>query len=124
MVLFIRVPHYIGDRKGDLNLENYPAPTGDDRNDAAQAPSDSALQLRNMAELLGPCVKSSCTCAPPPRPSGRTNCQIRSNEFRGALRWLSRTCLYWRYDSVSLSDLRIYRLPARQDTSLKNSVGV
>ena len=33
---------------------------------AAQAPSPLALQLRKMAELLGPCVKVVITHAPPP----------------------------------------------------------
>ena len=35
---------------------------------AAQAPSRPALQLRKMAELLGPCVKF-LTRAPPPVPA-------------------------------------------------------
>ena len=36
------------------------APTGDSHKNAAQAPKP-ALQLRKMAELLGPCVKFSFT---------------------------------------------------------------
>ena len=35
---------------------------------AAQAPSNPALQLRKMAELLGPCVKFSTNAPPPPQP--------------------------------------------------------
>ena len=46
-------------------------PTGDrHKNTAAQAPC-AALQLRKMAELMGPCVKFSITHAPPPREPGR-----------------------------------------------------
>ena len=47
------------------------APSSDSHEDtAAQAP-DLALQLRKMAELLRPCVKSSFTSAPPPPEPGR-----------------------------------------------------
>ena len=47
-------------------------PSGDShKNTAAQAPSLLALQLRKMAELLRPCVKSFRMRAPPPPAPGR-----------------------------------------------------
>ena len=73
-------------------------PTGDShKNTAAQAPCPLALQLRKMAELMGPCVKFSITLAPPPkepepwrqhgpRPvalSSRALCEKRPKTLRG-----------------------------------------
>ena len=46
-------------------------PAHSHKNTAAQAPCPLALQLRKMAELVGPCVKFSITHAPPPREPGR-----------------------------------------------------